>query len=138
MRSLSEALVKIEEIDKESDRVAFLHSLPPVYQQASKVILKYMLDPRVKFRLPEGAPPYQESKEDNPGALIYEVGRLYIFTEGGHPTVTDKRLQIIFVDILSSVIPTDAELLIAMKEKRSPYKGLTKSVVKKAWPELFE
>lgn len=138
MKSLSEVLSQIEGIESEKDRVEFLKNMPRGYAQAARIVLKYMFDPKIKFRLPEGAPPYEESKADSPGILISEIGRLYIFTEGGHPTVTDKRLQVLFVDLLSTVMPSDAELLIAMKEKRSPYSGLSRSVVKKAFEGIFD
>lgn len=137
MKALSEMLLEMENLETEKERVTFLQNLPRSYLRTAQTIFKYMFDPAIKFRLPEGAPSYEPSKYDNPGILVSESARFYIFVEGGHPTVTDRRLQELFVNVLSTVIPTDAELLIAMKEKKSPYKGLTKSVVKKAFPELL-
>jgi hypothetical protein len=40
--------------------------------------------------------------------------------------------------MLESVHPKDALILLAMKEKKLPYKGLTKSVIAKAFPGLVE
>jgi hypothetical protein len=42
-----------------------------------------------------------------------------------------------FIGLLETVTPDDADLLLAMKEKISPYPGLTKEVVVAAFPELF-
>lgn len=137
MKAVSELLVGIEDLSTEKERVAFLQSIKPPHQKAVMMILKGMFDPTVKFRLPEGKPPYEDSKDDNPGQLMAEIGRLYIFVEGGHPTVTDKRLQYLFQQILSTLIPSDADLLVAMKDKKSPYKGLNRQVVKKAFPGLI-
>jgi hypothetical protein len=38
---------------------------------------------------------------------------------------------------LESVARKDAELLIAVKDKKFPYKGITKEIVKEAFPGLI-
>jgi len=42
-----------------------------------------------------------------------------------------------FVDILESIDPRDAEILVAMINKKPPAKGLTKKIVQEAMPDLI-
>jgi hypothetical protein len=42
-----------------------------------------------------------------------------------------------FIDVLQSITPQDAELLVAIKDKKLPYPGLTAETVLKAFPGLF-
>jgi hypothetical protein len=40
--------------------------------------------------------------------------------------------------MLESVHPKDALILLAMKEKKLPYKGITKALIQKAFPGLVD
>jgi len=42
-----------------------------------------------------------------------------------------------FIQLIESVHPKDAELILLMIEKKSPAKGLTKAVVKEVFPNLI-
>jgi hypothetical protein len=102
-----------------------------------KIVLQYMFHPDVKFLLPEGDPPYRPSQFDNPGALFSEARRLYIFIEGGNPNLSQVKRENLFIDLLQTIDQDEAKLIVAMKDKKSPFKGLTKDVVVAAFPELF-
>lgn len=136
MYAISDVLIQIEGIEAEKDRVAFLKSLQPRYAVPIKAILKHMFDPKIEFALPEGAPPY-ESKDEEPQALFADIRKFYLYTKGGHPTLTQGKREVLFQQMLEAMPKGDAELVIAMKEKRSPYKGLTRQVARKAWPDLL-
>jgi hypothetical protein len=136
MLRLSEVLRKVDEFSTVDERVKYLQGVDHRYIKPIKIVLEYMFDPRRKFLLPEGAPPYKPSEWDEPAMMFNELRRLYLFVEGGHPNLKQLKREIIFAQVLESVDPPDAELLIAIKDKRSPYKGLTKAVAKKAFPEL--
>jgi hypothetical protein len=69
--------------------------------------------------------------------LHSEARKLYLFLDGVNPDMRSVKRESLFIDILQSVDPEDADLLVAMKEKTSPYKGLTKEIVYAAFPELF-
>lgn len=137
MQSLGEILSKIEEVTTDPERVMFLQNIPGRYQGPMRTILKHMFDKNVKFLLPEGAPPYvYKEAEASEAALLYDIRRFYLFIEGGHPTLKQSKREAIFASMLETMIKPDAELFIAMKDKRSPYKGLTRAVVRKAFPDL--
>ena len=102
-------------------------------------ILKYAYDPKLVWDLPDGAPPYkpciypaQEMR------LMSEVRRLYLFVKGGNPNLTKIKREALYIELLESIHPQDAELLNSIKEKKIPYKGITAKLVKEAFPSLIE
>jgi len=70
--------------------------------------------------------------------LIGELGKFsYFIARNGtpvQPQVQQMRREQLFVSILESVDPNDAELIIQMKDRE--IKGVSKNVVQKAFPEL--
>jgi hypothetical protein len=42
-----------------------------------------------------------------------------------------------FIELLQTVCPDDAKLLIAVKDKKLPFEGLSAKTVLKAFPNLF-
>lgn len=106
--------------------------------QAILTILAYCFDPKIKWLLPEGMPPYTPCSFPNIEGMLYsEVRRLYLFLEGGNTNLTQLKRESMFIDLLQSIAPEDAELLIAIKEKKLPFDGLTAETVLKAFPGLF-
>lgn len=132
--SVSEILKKCSEFKKKEERV---EALRVNCNDACKIVIQYMFHPEVKFLLPEGKPPFTYSQFDEQNMLHAEARRLYLFVEGPSPDMKPAKREQLFLDILQSVTPDDADLLLAMKDKKSPYKGLTKDVVYAAFPELF-
>lgn len=105
---------------------------------AIKTILRGAFDPNVKWVLPEGEPPYTPCEYPNVENMLYsEVRRLYLFVEGGNDNVKPLKRESMFIDLLQSITPDDAKLLIAVKDKRLPFDGLTAETVLKAFPGLF-
>jgi hypothetical protein len=131
---LSEICKTASEFDSVADRVLFLqkHQSPALVS-----LLKHMFDPNIKFVLPEGEPPYIPTSFDARLFLYSEVRRFYLFTVGGHNGLTDMKRQKLFVELLESIDPEDAKLVVAMVNKTSPFKGLTRNVVSKAFPGLI-
>lgn len=106
--------------------------------EAVKIILKYAFDPRIKWLLPEGAPPYTPSENSNMDSMLYsEARKFYLFVEGGNDNLNQIKRERIFIDILENIHPEDAKLVLNVKDKKLPYKNIGKRLVKKAFPELF-
>ena len=134
-KSISSILKTVSEGKTVNDKVALLQQLAT---EPVLIILKYAFDPSIKFILPEGAPPYKPCDFlDQEGRLYAELRRLYLFVEGGNPSLTKVKREFLFIQLLESIDKQDAELLCAVKDKKLPYKGLTASVVKKAFPGLL-
>ena len=105
---------------------------------ALRAILKCAYDKKLKFLLPEGKVPYKPSEFDRlEGRIHQEVKKFYLYLEGGANIVQLKREQL-FIDMMESIDPEDAELLVHIKDKKMPYKGITKTLVERTYPGLIE
>jgi len=105
---------------------------------AIKTILQGAFDPRVKWLLPEGEPPYKPNDlVDQENVLIHDARKLMHFVEGGNPNLKQLKRESMFVEMLESVAPADAKLLCAIKDKKLPWKGITAEIVNEAFPGLI-
>jgi len=103
-----------------------------------KQLIYYAYSPSVKFLLPEGAPPYKPCEfVDQEGRLMAEVRKMYLFIEGGNPNLTAMKREMLFIQLIESIAPDDAELLIAIKDKTLPHQNITPDVVREAFPDLL-
>ena len=104
---------------------------------ALKDILKGSLDPKVKWHLPEGAPPYHPSRHSEPKASkIRENTKIRYFVKKNNINISQIKREQIFIGILEAVHPKDAELVISMINKKPPVKGLTFKIAQEAFPDL--
>ncbi|CAB5221405.1 hypothetical protein UFOVP245_147 [uncultured Caudovirales phage] len=103
---------------------------------AVKAIIQYMFHDDVKFLLPETNPPYNPSSFENSARLASDIRKINYFVEGGLEAKQIVRERV-FIELLESIDPKDAILLLHLKDKKSPFKGLTKDVAIAAFPELF-
>lgn len=103
-----------------------------------RIILQYCFHPAAKWALPEGKPPYKPCEYPNIENMLYgEAKKLYLFLEGGNNNLKPLKREKMFVDLLESVTPEDAKLLISIKEKKLPFEGLKPETIKKAYPGIF-
>ena len=100
-------------------------------------VLKWNFCDTLKSLIPEGSPPY-ESAEDGPSpASLW--GYLKVFPkfvdcpEGR--ALPALRRETLFIEMLQAVDKDEAELLIAVKDKK--YDGLNVSVIMEAFPGLI-
>ncbi len=134
MDSIASTFAKISELKKKEERV---QALKLNNNLAVRTVLAGWFDPNVKFLLPEGAPPYTPNRFDEPKAFMNEVPRFYLLVEGGNPNLKPAKREQIFIQMLENVSADDAKLLLSMKDKKCPYKGITKEVVNLAFPGLI-
>ena len=104
-----------------------------------KDLLKYAFHPDIKFLLPPGNPPFKSITDStpNPTYLYGLVRKLYLFVEGGNPNLKQVRREYLFVELLESIDPSEAELLLQVKDKKIKCRGLTYNLVKETFPELL-
>ena len=134
-KSLYEQLSVISELKTTKEKVEAIVTHPRA--AAFKAIFGLAYDQNIKWLLPEGEPPFRPTDVlDAEGRLLSELRRLYLFVEGGNPDLTKTRREFLFIQLLESVHPQDAKLLIAMKDRKLPFKGLTKKVAQQAFPDL--
>lgn len=107
---------------------------------AIRTILKFALDPNIEWVLPEGEPPYTPCEFPHQENMLYqECKRLYLFVKGGNDNLVPLRRERMFVEILESIDPEDAKLLLSIKEKKLPKdaENITVKVVQQAYPGLL-
>jgi len=105
-----------------------------------KELLKYAFHPDIKFALPPGKPPYKtigSPDEYNPTYLYPNIKKFYLYIEGGHDGLTQLRREQLFVQMLESLHPKEAEVVIQIKDKKLNYRGLTYALVKTTFPEIL-
>ena len=105
---------------------------------ALRVILQAAFDPKVKFLLPEGEPPYKPNDlVDQQHILHREADKIRYFVEGFNPNLNQAKREAMFVEFLERLDPLDAKLVLAIKEKKMPFPGITLQHVKEGLPGIF-
>jgi len=137
-KSYSEIFQEVEKAKTKKEKQDVLRKYSgPVLKQ----ILGMTYNPNVKWLLPEGDPPYKplESSTDMQGRLESELRRFHLFIEGNTDTqrnLKQVRREALFIDLLESIDPDDAKLVLGMKNGKLPYKGITKKMVAETFPKL--
>ena len=86
---------------------------------ALKFIFQYAFIPEQKFDLPEGAPPFKEDPAPlgmSRANFVMETKKLYIFTK--QKELNKVRKEHLFIQLLENIHPSEAKLLIAVKDQK--------------------
>ena len=139
--TVHEIFTKINNAKDKPQKIAILKQFD---NQAMRQLLKAAFDPKIKFDLPEGNPPY--IKNEAPAgtehtSLASEARKLYHFIVGGNNTINKLKKETMFIQMLEGLHEQDAEVLMAIKNKtlNNAYKGLTANLVKETfnWNDDF-
>lgn len=98
---------------------------------ALTLLFRHAFDPSKKFLLPEGDPPYKPDAAPigmSMGILRQELKRFYVFCRADLPAI---RREDLFIQLLEGVHPSEAELLLAVKDQTlsKKYKKITHKLV---------
>jgi len=131
-------------INNAKDKPKKIEVLKRYDQPYIRQLLKAAFDPKIKWILPEGTPPYiaNEAPVGTEHTLLKnETRRLYLFIEGGDNTISKTRKETLFIQMLEGLHQSEAEVLINVKDKKlnKVYKGLTAEMVKESfnWNDEF-
>ena len=135
---ISEVLTEAGKIVKRDERIKFLqlNKSPGLTD-----ILRINYDDAVVSALPEGAPNYRQ--DDAPKDYQYTVLNKaytqfkYFFKGPVANEMKQIKRESLFLNLLETLHVEEAELLIAAKDKKMKYKGITKKLVKDAFPNLI-
>lgn len=134
--SIHEQLADVEKQSSKKDKIAKLQ-LYFKESRAFAIIFDLTFNSKIKWLLPPGTPPYHANDKDMDlqHVLKNEVRKLQYFinTREGN-AMKPLRREMMFIELLESVDFYDAKLLISIKEKKLPYKSITKSLVQNAFP----
>ena len=128
-----EIFEKIEQEKSRPKRLDLIKSYSNV--PAFKDVLRGTFDSGLVFNLPEGKPPYEPNlPESVPSSLLKKHRDFGFFVKGfsksdGMPAYKREKM---FIQLLESIHPKDAEIVLSMVAKKSPVKGITLKLVKEA------
>lgn len=125
-------------LKKRQDKVIFLREQGTL-NPAVKDVVRGCFDERLKFALPEGKPPYTPNRPESTPSTLLKLHRQFgDFVEGARNSQLGKlKTETRFIQLLESIHAEDALIVLAMKDKKSPVKGLTKKIVEEAFPNLL-
>jgi hypothetical protein len=129
---------KVEEAKTKKEKIEILRkNSSPVLKQ----ILGLTFDPRVEWLLPEGTPPHKPLPDDADAeiTLQYASRQFYLFVKGNSETqrnLKQVKRESLFIQLLESVNPAECKVLLGMKDRKLPYKGVTRKLVAEAFPNL--
>ena len=120
------------------DKISFLQTQGQQVP-AIKDVIRGCFDERLKFVLPVGKPPYNPNRPESVPSTLRNLHRDFgDFVEGARSTQLGKlRVETKFIQLLESIHAEDALIVLSMKDKKSPVKGLTKKLVEEAFPNLL-
>jgi hypothetical protein len=137
-REVFEIFEDFTKLKTRKDKISFLkeqgNQVPAVQD-----VIRGIFDDRLKFVLPEGKPPYNPNKSQSVPSSLRKLHREFgNFVEGARSQQLGQlRVETKFIQLLESVHAEDALIVLSMKDKKSPVKGLTKKIVEEAFPTLL-
>ena len=107
---------------------------------ALKDVLRAAFDKTVIFSIPNGPPPYEPSlPESIPSNLLRKnTDFTYIVKGGRGDKMPAFKREKIYIGLLESIHPKDAQVVINMVNRKRPAPGITENIVKEAFPSLFK
>ena len=135
---VSDVLEGQAKIQSKVDKIAYLRKMNSA---PLRDILRMNFDDGVVTTLPTGAPPYK--KDDMPDGMNYatlqnQYRKFAYFFKGKYSNMNPIKRESLFLEILESIHPSDAEVFIAANDKNLKYKGLTKKLVIDSFPNLIQ
>ena len=141
--SIVEILGLVEETKGKQSKVDILKQF--VGRNDVKYAFKAAFDDRVQFTLPDGLPDgFVVGDPDTPAGafdiaperFIRVFKRMQYWVEGGTAQAKQSKREEIFLDTLRSLEKSEAEFLLAIKDKTMPFKSVTKEICELAGFEL--
>ena len=141
--SVVEILGLVEETKGKQSKVDILKQFTG--RNDVKYALKAAFDPRVVFTLPDGLPDgFVVGDPDTPeGAMdmaperfIRVFKRMQYWVEGGSAQASQSKREEIFLNTLRSLEKSEAEFLLEIKDKKMPFKSVTKEICELAGFDL--
>lgn len=135
---ISEVLTDAGKIVKRDERITFLQNNK---SPGLTDILRIQYDDSIVSALPAGAPNYRQ--DDAPKDYQYTILNKaytqfkYFFKGPIANEMKQIKRESLFLNLLETLHVEEAELLIAAKDKKMKYKGITKKLVCDAFPNLI-
>ena len=133
----SEILQAVSSAKTKKEKIAILKE----YRSPAIVALVlWNYDESVKSALPDGDVPYTPNDSPTPEAqsrLSSQYRTLYNYVKGGNDPLNQTKREALFIELLESLHPDEAELLCLVKDKKMSKKyRITHNVIKEAYPDI--
>ena len=132
-----ETLDRVSKAKSRTDKVSILQKES---SNALRDVLRGTFDNRIQWNLPAGDVPYNPSSDESPPTtLLKQHMNFKFFVKGLRESerLTSVKREKLFLDMVETIHPRDAELIVTMINKKPPMKGITKKLVQEAFPELI-
>jgi len=140
MKNIHEVFDEFEEAKNKKERMKVIEkNLSPTLVK----VLQLAFHPQYKWKITELPDSYKIPNDVLPGltfdGLPAQLRRLYMFEEGNPTaeTLTPKRREELLLQMLESIEPREAEVIIGILSKDLGVKGLDYKFVKEAFPQLL-
>jgi hypothetical protein len=111
---------------------------------AVRDVLKGAFDDTIIFIIPEGTPPYKKVEGDRrPSSSLHKLSKQFRYFVSGGPgeRMPSVKVEQMFIRLLESIPAEDAEVVLAMKDKKLSEMfsktAITKKMVSEAFPGLI-
>ncbi len=137
----------LEAVDAERVKANKLEILRTHGEDSFKMTMIWNFDESVVSMLPEGNVPYQPVESDvqanrekglpQRSTIRNSARQFYRFVKGGDDQLNKIKRESIFINILETLPPPEAEILVLVKDKALNTKyNITKELVAEAYPEI--
>ena len=140
MKNIHEVFDEFEEAKNKKERLKVIEkNLSPTLVK----VLQLAFHPQYKWKITELPDSYKIPNDVLPGltfdGLPAQLRRLYMFEEGNSTaeSLTPKRREELLLQMLESIEPREAEVIIGILSKDLGVKGLDYKFVKEAFPQLL-
>jgi hypothetical protein len=133
--TLHEIFTVANDVKNKKEKITFLRDMAVRYRSI-KTILAYAYDSNIVFLLPEKIEYKPCEFIETKYKLHKDVNTLLWYFIDPDKLSQTRRNQM-FLDILETVDPHDALLLLAVKDKKIPYKTLTKKLIMETFPDII-
>jgi len=140
MKTLYEVFDEFENAKSKKERMQVIGNN---LSQTLVDVFKLTYHPDFKWKIKELPENYKVPTDMLPGithdSLNAQLRRLYMFLEGNQTaeTLTEKRRNELLIQMLESIEPREAEVLLGIFQKDLGVKGLDYKFVKEAFPDLL-
>lgn len=128
-------------VNKTRGRQKKIELLQEYRNDALVSLMIWNFDDTVRSALPEGEVPYKEN--DAPAgtehtSLRQEQRHFYNFIQGGNDSLSKTRREAIFIQILETLLPAEAEILCLVKDQRlvAKYSSLSQELIAEAYEDI--
>lgn len=134
--TIAEVCTRLQSAKTKTERIEILKSNDT---PALRGLLRMNYDHSLVLALPEGTPPYKKSPRPEgfgDSTLKTSCRGWYVFVKESAPKMSQSKRESLFISLLESLDPKEAEILLGAKDRKLEL-GLTKKVIDEVFPGLI-